>query len=492
MTARRRIAAVIPDRRADEREAAALRARAPLGPREARRLQNLEARIAAPRPATRAQLARLAAKLDAAALDKGAARFEAALTDAARGRLMRRLEIDALPQLPADRTQRAIVFALVNLPAADRALAGRLLRARGGPPPWDLRDNPANRAFVARMRGLGVDLAPWLDDAPRVVKGGDDQPVELALCGDPLEVFAMGAHFNTCLSPGGSNFFSVVTNAADVNKRVLYARRDGKVVARCLLALTDAGRVLTFEPYAHDAKLGFDDIVGQFAIDLATRMRSHVANAGRVATLLGRDWYDDGAQDLVGRYAVLEGEAFVRAVKDVSPSQFVPLLEQTLGRALDDVSLPVVVGATTLAKRPELIVPLAPHLLAQRNLPDQTIVKAANYATQIGDFELADRLLLAPAARAPLTYSAWYWGQVLARRRPSFALARLRQTRPRGVHGWNDERGERLAVAGLALEHLRRGRQAAAFYRRAIKDEPWLDDQLRARLAALEGGTTPA
>ena len=60
-------------------------------------------------------------------------------------------------------------------------------------------------------------------------------------------------------------------------------------------------------------------------------MRSHVATTGRVATLLGRDWYDDGAQDLVGRYAVLESEAYARAVKDVSPSQFVALLENDAG-----------------------------------------------------------------------------------------------------------------------------------------------------------------
>ena len=115
-TARRRIAAVLPDRRAD-------RARPPRcahAPRSVRASPGgcKTWRRASPRPglATRAQLARLAAKLDAAALDKGAARFEAALTDAARGRLMRRLEIDALPQLPVDRTQRAVVFALARSP----------------------------------------------------------------------------------------------------------------------------------------------------------------------------------------------------------------------------------------------------------------------------------------------------------------------------------------------------------------------------------------
>jgi hypothetical protein len=75
---------------------------------------------------------------------------------------------------------------------------------------------------------------------------------------------------------------------------------------------------------------------------------------------------------------------------------------------------------------------------------------------------------------------------VLARTRPSLALARLRETRPPGVRRQEDEWGERLAVTGLALETLRRPRQAAAAYRRAMEEESWLAEELRPRLAALE------
>jgi len=85
------------------------------------------------------------------------------------------------------------------------------------------------------MRDAGVDPAPWLDTAPvrvtaalvgdRATRTAGDPHVraelELALSGDPLEVFAMGTHFGTCLSPGSMSFFSVVANAADINKRVL-------------------------------------------------------------------------------------------------------------------------------------------------------------------------------------------------------------------------------------------------------------------------------
>lgn len=485
-TARRRTAADLPERDALKREAAALRARRPLGPRQARRLANLEARIATPRPPTPARLARLAAKLEVAAIERGAERFAATLTRAASERLASRLGIQAPPDWTSDRMLWSILLALVELDPADRALAGRLLRARAGPLPWDLRDDPANQAFLARLSARGVDAGAWLDDARRVVAGADGKPVELALCDDPLEVFAMGAHFETCLAPGGSNFFSVIANAADINKRVLYARRDGRVAARCLLALTDAGQVLTFHPYAHDDRLGFPFLVRDFAAELAARMRSQVARTGRVATLLARDWYDDGVRDLVGRYGPHEAPAFARALQEVPLSGAVALIEQTLGRPLDDVTLPVVVAAAALEQRPQLVAALAPRLLALATVPDETLLKAAHLATKAGDTALADRLMLGPASRADLHDGTWHWGQVLARLRPSFALARLRQTRRRGVRGWNGEWGVRLAVAGLAMEHLHRPRQAAAMYRRAIADEPWLANEIGDRLAALD------
>jgi hypothetical protein len=486
-TARRRLATDLPDRAALEREVAALRARPSSGEREARRLRNLERRMAAPWMPSPARLARLAARLGAAALAVGGARLVAAFTAAAQARVLAGLGLESWPGPPPDHKQWSLLLALLDLPPADRALAARLLRARTGPPPWDLRDDPANRGFLARVRALFVDPTPWLDDAPRVVTAGDGRSLELAFSSDPLEIFAMGAHFATCLSPDGGNFFSVITNAADVNKRVLYARRDGKVVGRCLLALTDAGRVLTFHPYAHDNDIGFDALVRDFAADLATRMASAVAPAGRVTTLLGRDWYDDGAQDLVGRYQALSRPEVGRALEEVAPSALVALLEATLAHPLDDITLPLVVALPALQSRPELIEPLAPRLLALRTLPDHTLLTAGGLAMQHGDLALADRLLAGPAERNGFQHSVWFLGRVLARTRPSFMLARLRQTRPRHVRRLEDERGDRLAVAALALETLRRPRQAAAFYRRAIADEPWLAGELEPRLEAIEG-----
>lgn len=267
---------------------------------------------------------------------------------------------------------------------------------------------------------------------------------------------------------------------------MLYGRRGGQLVGRCLLALTDAGQLLAFHPYAHDAAIGFHLAVRDHVAALAGRMGCQVATAGRVTRLLGRDWYDDGVRDLVGRFAAMEGAAFVAAVQEVAPSGLVALLESTLGRPLDDLTLPVVLGVPALQQRPELIQPLAPYLLAARALPEHVALNAAGLALQNDDLPLADRLLAGLAARGQFQHSAWSWGRVLARTRPSFTLARLRQTRSPGVRSLDDETGERLAVAALALETLHRPRQAAALYRRAIADEAWLADELRPRLAALE------
>ena len=58
--------------------------------------------------------------------------------------------------------------------------------------------------------------------------------------------------------------------------------------------------------------------------------------------------------------------------------------------------------------------------------------------------------------------------------------------RRRGVRRLEDEHGDRLAVAELALETLRRPRRALALYKLALADAAWLQDELRPRIAALE------
>jgi hypothetical protein len=480
-TAARRLADTLPDPADLEREAAALRARAPLAPRLATRLANLEARLADPPLPSPQKLARLAAKLEQAALALGLERLTSLTFAAATARLLRTFGLGEWPaDWPRDRKTVHAVQSLQHLEPADRQLAGRLLLARTGAPPWDLRDEPPNRRYLDELRRRGLRVEPWLDDASTTIELGG--PLELALCSDPLQIFQMGAHFQTCLSPGGMNFFSVVANAADANKRVLYARRGDRVVGRCLFALTDDARLLVFHPYCHES-IDFRAVVTAYALALAERMGTELAASGPVATLLARDWYDDGAHDLVGRFAALHDEQQLD-LSTIEPTALPGRLRQLLGRALDELTLPTVLSLPGLHRRPELVLPLAPYLLALS--APVTRVTAASLALRAGAADLADRLLADHGAAVSIDEHDWSQAEILARLRPSLLLARLRATRHRGVRTWREESGVRLILAGTALEALHRPNQAAAMYQLALDANAYLRDELRARLRRLE------
>ena len=472
-TTAKRLADDVPDPKALREEIAALRLRLDK-PGVAKRLANLEDRLANPKPPSKARLDNLAAKLERSARDIGLARFIRATTEGASERILRAFGLPALPAWAESPKTLALLMSLLSLGEGDRELAGRLIRARCGDRPWDLRDEPANRAFLDELRRANIDPGPWLDDTPRTI--GD---ITLELTGDPIEVFAMGAHFGTCLSPGGGNFFSVVVNAADVNKRVIYAKRDGRVTGRCLIALTDTFAILIFNVYSHE-NLGLDTQVHDFVLELATKMGTSVVPRGTVRLLLGRDWYDDGPRDLVGRFRGLDDAGL--DFDAIQPANLVGILRSALEHEIDDVTLPVILGHHGLARRPELIFPLAPYILA--SAAPLTHFLAADLALRAGDRVLADRLLGEHAGVVRLVDHTWHHGETLAELRPSFTLARLRETRSKAVRTWEDEPGDRCAVAGVALEALHRPKQAVAMYKLALRED-WLKMLLHDRMKRL-------
>jgi len=201
---------------------------------------------------------------------------------------------------------------------------------------------------------------------------------------------------------------------------------------------------------------------------LAAQMRTHVADRGDVALLVARDWYDDGARDLISRFGALD-EARL-ALDAIAPSQLVPRLVEALGHPLDDLTLPLVLALPALRARSALIVPLAPHVLAART--PAVHVAAAQLALDADEPALADRLLGDHAGAVDLSEGSWPLGATLARLRPSYALARLRATRARGVRSWHDEPHLRIAIAAVAMAALRRPGKARALYRQALTGAP--------------------
>jgi hypothetical protein len=321
--------------------------------------------------------------------------------------------------------------------------------------------------------------------------------LHLALEDDPLEIFRMGAHFQTCLSPGGANFFSVFANAADINKRVLYARDGaGKVVGRCLLALTTQAQLLVFEPYCHDSHAGFPEICTDFARDLARRMGTQVVSRGKVPTLVAGDWYDDGPRDLDGRFRWLEdGSPLRRLLPTVRPGELLGELRRELKpERLNEVTLPLLLGLPELTRRRELIVPLLRPLAECRPLPDDTLALASYLAVKAGATDLVRRLFLQPLTALLRRDYRWDVAEVLLALDPAGLLAALRQTRERGMRDWSDERdGYRLEQAAKAFEALFRPRKARAIWKLlADGDHLNASREMRARAREIvEGGEQP-
>jgi len=466
-----------------------------------RRGANLRARLASPGTVGHELRAHLVAKVERAARRAKLARFEGSLEARMRAGLVAWLEVgEPPPWLFAPRTV-AQLAPVASFEPAMRALALRVLRARAGPPPWDLRDDPANRAYLERLRRAGVDVAPWLDGVgPLGWKTAGGSSIELRLEDDPLEILDMGKHFTTCLSPGAMNYFSTFANIADANKRVLFARdASGKVVARCLLALTAAGALVTFHPYAHDPALGFAAVVASFARDLAARMGVVVVPHGEVPRLVSPDWYDDGPVDLGERFPFLQdGAPFRQALATSTPVSFVDEATRLFAPLpLGALTLPLLVALPEVDARPELLLPLLPKLAAADGLPVVTLARALGLLARTPEAAAASRVLV-PRVVAGLRRTGDHehgWLEDALRSVvgtcPSDALRLLRATRARGVRSWGDEDDPgRLEMAARATEALRRPRAAIALYRLAA-EHAWsaaAGKALRAKADALQAG----
>ena len=403
-----------------------------------------------------------------------------ALDQAARGRLApaaaRHFGVAEADWLVESRLL-SLLPAINELPARDRSLARRILRVRGGPPPWDLRDHPANQRFVRRLESLGIDTSPWVDGIGTVEVKSDSGPLRLALEDDPIEVFHMGRYFRTCLAPGAANFFSVLANAADINKRVLYARTAaGAAVARRLLCLTGDGAMLVFHAYCHEMSIDFEAISSDLTRDLATRMRTRLAGRGQVPTLVASRWYDDGPDDITGQLAFLaEDSPFRNKLADAAPDQIQAMLAAELGGdAIDALLAPLIAGLPELSTRPELVHALLPLIRDRAHLAEDAVLRLAGLLEAAGDAATAAELFgdaLERSARLQFRSQAWVGMELielLCRIDPGRGLRALRQTRPDGARSWRDEKhADRLVAAAGALERLRRPAQAAALLRQA-------------------------
>lgn len=362
-----------------------------------------------------------------------------------------------------------LVQEILKLDEPLRTYGLKLLRKRWGNVPWDLKQEQPNRQFLEKLAERGIRTEEWLSSREcQILVNGQDAPWKLAFETDEVEQLLMGYYFSTCLSPGDINFFSAVSNAIDINKRVLYARDSrGKVMGRCLIAIGNMGGIVTFRPYCHLNEANFPEHVARFAHALAADMETVVLNEDRVSELVAPDWYNDGAYDL-GNSISAESSAVRLAIKTASEQTLMESLQQALSPVgLTSAMLELVIRLPEFKARPRLIGPLLP-LIEQHesNLRMGTLACVAQLAHGAGLYEITARLLDSRSCEwmvrelnrhGDYDSRAGKTLRLLIEYRPSAALRVLRATRSRSVRRDADEsESERRTLLAACFDALGR------------------------------------
>lgn len=380
----------------------------------------LQERLANPTQPTPARLQRLAQRLEAA-------------TDLAFVQRWTANVIEHLKQHARVDVDVELLAAFGTLKRPFRRLAERVVRE------GDLRDAPGNAAYLKRMREFGINMDPWLDGigAHRWARW------VYALENNPAEVLKMGGYFQTCLSPGAFNFYAAVVDAADVNKRVLYARDQQGVAGRVLLALDARGELVRYDTFHREFTETMNDGMSAFIDKLIDRMGTRYAqNPDFIELLMSDSWYCDGP------LPAPEGDALLQLIQQAKEDELVTSIRNEFG--LGAITLMAVIER--LSKAPTKAEPvLRVALECQEQLPDQTLRSAAKLAQDLKLWTLAGDLVASRAARLLWTrYRSLdhFVASVLLKRDPNELLRQLRKNR-RGA--WRREnRPSVLLYAGRA------------------------------------------
>lgn len=157
-----------------------------------------------------------------------------------------------------------------------------------------------NSTWIDSMRRKGVAIEHWLFPEPLTTTLGN-RKVVISVASDPYEVLMMGNYFGTCLSQGGCNQMSVISNASDANKQVVYVHdADGNVLARQLIAVNRRNRLLHYYLYlsndisSEECRKIYQDEVERYCRGLAKRVGLKLGDSGSPSSLGRQFWYDDG------------------------------------------------------------------------------------------------------------------------------------------------------------------------------------------------------
>ncbi|HVX11733.1 MAG TPA: hypothetical protein VHC22_11175 [Pirellulales bacterium] len=162
-----------------------------------------------------------------------------------------------------------------------------------------------NQDWLGEAAVHGVDLDRWLSAEPdTIVVGG--RAMDIGLASDLHHLFLMGNYFHTCLTLGECNDFSVLGNAYDANKQVVFVFTDDdaarrQVVARQIIAVSSDFKLLGYRCYVASRfveKGNREEIMRAMASycgRLAARCGLELTAEGCPQSIADHFWYDDGA-----------------------------------------------------------------------------------------------------------------------------------------------------------------------------------------------------
>jgi len=159
----------------------------------------------------------------------------------------------------------------------------------------ELFAHPASRRWFAGRPEL--DEAKWRQGLELVEEVAGFGAVRIGTESDLLEVLRLGDHTGTCFALGGMFEEDPAAVALDVNKQVVFARCQGRVLARQIVAVSEAGELVGYPVYFVDAEHpGLVEAFVRFDHALAERLGLAIATeeAPEVALVLAQDlWFDD-------------------------------------------------------------------------------------------------------------------------------------------------------------------------------------------------------
>lgn len=162
---------------------------------------------------------------------------------------------------------------------------------------------PENKRWIANALCRGFDVQNWLAAETRLERI-EGHTMEISVAGDVHEIFLMGDYFHTCLALGDCNAMSVLANAYDANKQVIFMFTESagprRPVARQIVAVSGGFELLRYECYISSRfnqcgqREKIRDAMARYCGRLAAQCGLLLSDEGSPEAIADHFWYDDG------------------------------------------------------------------------------------------------------------------------------------------------------------------------------------------------------